>query len=103
VAAQGGEPGIWAPAVTEAEGSARGAEHALERRDGDRWVSVQTFGSMDAALEALDAAVGRGEGSADHYRIVELGHARWKTLLGVGIAAIVIAGGLLLLYLFLSS
>jgi hypothetical protein len=58
---------------------------------------------MDAALEALDAAVGRGEGSADHYRIVEVGRARWKTLLGVAIAAIVIAGGLLLFYVFLSS
>ena len=99
----GGEPGIWAPAITEDEGSARGAQHSLEKREGDRWVSVQTFGSMDAALEALDAAVGRGEGTADHYRIVELGRARWKTYLGIAIAAIVTAGGLLLLYLFLTS
>jgi hypothetical protein len=103
MAASGGEPGIWAPAITEDEGSSRRAEHALERREGDRWIRVQTFGSMDAALEALDAAVGRGEGTADHYRIVELGRARWKTLLGVAVAAIVIAGGLLLLYLFFSS
>jgi hypothetical protein len=58
---------------------------------------------MDAALEALDAAVGHGEGSADHYQIVEVGRARWKTYVGVAIAAIVTAGGLLLLYLFLSS
>jgi hypothetical protein len=103
MAAQGGEPGIWAPAVTEAEGSARGAEHSLDRREGDRWIRVQTFGSMDAALEALDAAVGRGEGTADHFRIVEIGRARWETYVGVAIAAIAVAGGLLLLFLFLTS
>jgi hypothetical protein len=103
MASSGGEPGIWAPAITEDEGSARGAQHWLERREGDRWVRVQKFGSMDAALEALDAAVGRGEGASDHYRIVEVGRARWKTYLGIAIAAIVTAGGVLLLYLFLTS
>ena len=88
----GGHPRIWAPAVTEKEGSAVRGEVALERRAGDEWVRIQVFGSPDDALSALDDAVGRGEGTADHYRIVELGRSRVKV--AIGVAAVVLLVGL---------
>jgi hypothetical protein len=87
-----GQPGPkgWAPAVTESEGSGLRTPAALERRDGEKWVRLRVYGSGDLALEALDDAVGRGEGTADHYRIVELGRARWKTIVGIAVAAAMI-------------
>ena len=94
-------PKIWAPAITEQEGSSRRARVALERRDGDRWIRLLVYGSGDLAMEALDDAVGRGDGTADHYRIVELGPARWKTIAGV-VVALVMLGVVVTLWILLA-
>ena len=47
-------------------------EYRVLRRQGDGWVQIGLFGSADLAGEAVDQAVGRGEGVTTDYRVEEI-------------------------------
>lgn len=71
----------------------RGRVYRLMRKAGEEWFPVGTYGSFDDAGEAIDQAVGRGEGAATDYRIDELrvSQPTWKKILRrVALAALVI-------------
>jgi hypothetical protein len=47
-------------------------EYRLLRRQGEGWVQIGLFGSASLAGEAVDQAVGRGEGKSTDYRVEEI-------------------------------
>jgi len=47
-------------------------EYRLLRKQGEGWVQIGLYGSAGLAGEAVDQAVGRGEGVSTDYRIEEI-------------------------------
>lgn len=47
-------------------------EYRVLRRQGEGWVQIGLYGSAKLAGEAVDQAVGRGEGVSTDYRVEEI-------------------------------
>lgn len=74
-------------------------EYRLLRRQGEDWVQIGLYGSASLAGQAVDQAVGRGEGEPTDFRIEEVrvpesSTAKWAKRLVIG--AIFFVGALAL-------